>query len=264
MNILITGSTDGIGKLVGIKLAEQGHEVYLHGRNREKLATVVSEIKEQTKNEKIEGFVADFSDLDAVKQMAQDIKQDLLKIDVLINNAGVYNSNKSQNSDGLDMRFAVNYLAPFLLTNELITLLKKAEKPRIINLSSAAQSPVDYEVLTGVKTRPPSETYAQSKLALTMWSFYLAKKEPSIKVIAINPGSLLNTNMVKEAFGEHWSSADKGANILYELAVSEDYRDASGKYFDNDRGTFTEAHPDAYNETKIKKLITTTAKILAD
>ena len=97
-----------------------------------------------------------------------------------------------------------------------------------------------------------------------MWSFYLAKKEPSIKVIAINPGSLLNTNMVKEAFGEHWSSADKGANILYELAVSEDYRDASGKYFDNDRGTFTEAHPDAYNETKIKKLITTTAKILAD
>ena len=208
--------------------------------------------------------MADFSDLDAVKQMTQDIKQDRSRLDVLINNAGVYNSSKSQNSDGLDMRFAVNYLAPFLLTNDLIFLLKKGTAPRIINLSSAAQSPVDYEVLTGMKTQSPGETYAQSKLALTMWSFYLAKKEPDLNVIAVNPGSLLNTNMVKEAFGKHWSSADKGATILYELAVSEDYRDASGKYFDNDLGTFTEAHPDAYDETKINKLITTTAKILAD
>lgn len=264
MNILITGSTDGIGKLVSIKLAEQGHEVYLHGRNREKLNKVVSEIKEETKNEKVAGFVADFSDLNAVKQMAQEIKQDLSQLDVLINNAGVYNSSKSQNNDGLDMRFAVNYLAPFVLTNELIPLLKTAEAPRMINLSSAAQSSVDYDALTGKKKRSPSEVYAQSKLALTMWSFYLAKQEPDLNVIAVNPGSLLNTNMVKEAFGKHWSSADKGANILYELVVSEDYGDASGKYFDNDRGTFAEAHPDAHNETKIKKLITTTAKILAD
>ncbi|MEO1672437.1 MAG: short-chain dehydrogenase, partial [Cyanobacteria bacterium J06631_2] len=88
----------------------------------------------------------------------------------------------------------------------------------------------------------------------------------------VNPGSLLNTNMVKEAFGNHWSSADKGAKILYELAVSKDYQGASGKYFDNDypkgtlreRGTFAKAHPDAYNETKINKLIAETAKILAD
>ncbi|MEO1339571.1 MAG: SDR family NAD(P)-dependent oxidoreductase, partial [Cyanobacteria bacterium J06635_13] len=86
--ILITGSTDGIGKLVAIKLAEQGHEVYLHGRNSEKLATVVSAIKAQTKNENVKGFVADFSDLDAIKQMANQINQDLPNIDVLINNAG--------------------------------------------------------------------------------------------------------------------------------------------------------------------------------
>lgn len=228
------------------------------------MATVVSEIKEQTKNESIKGFVADFSNLDAAKQMTQEIKQDLSKLNVLINNAGIYSSSKSQNSDGLDMRFAVNYLAPFVLTSELIPLLNKAEKSRIINLSSAAQSPVDHEVLIGVEKRSESETYAQSKLALAMWSFYLAKTEPSINVIAVNPGSLLNTNMVKKAFGKHWSSADKGANILYELAVSEDYKGASGKYFDNDRGTFAEAHPDAYNETKIDKLINTTAAILAN
>ena len=262
--VLITGSTDGIGKLVGTKLAKQGHEVYLHGRNPDKLSTVISEIKEQTKNENIKGFVADFSDLDAVKQMAHQIKRELSKIDVLINNAGVYNSSKSQNDDGLDMRFVVNYLAPFLLTNELFTLLKKGENSRIINLSSAAQSPIDYEVLTGKKKRSESETYAQSKLALTMWSFYLAKTLPDINAIAVNPGSLLNTNMVKEAFGNYWSSADKGANILYELAVSDEYQDASGKYFDNDRGTFAEAHPDAYDEKKIHQLISTTIKILAN
>ena len=150
------------------------------------------------------------------------------------------------------------------MTKELIPLLKKAEKPRVINLSSAAQSTIDDRVLAGKERRSESETYAQSKLALTMWSFYLAKTEPSINVIAVNPGSLLNTNMANEAFGKHWSSADKGANILYELAVSEDYRDVSGKYFDNDRGTFAEAHPDAYNETKIDKLINTTAAILAN
>ncbi len=262
--VLITGSTDGIGKLVGTKLAKQGHEVYLHGRNPDKLSTVISEIKEQTKNENVKGFVADFSDLDAVKKMAHQIKQELSKIDVLINNAGVYNSSKSQNSDGLDMRFVVNYLAPFLLTNELIPLLKKAENSRVINLCSAAQSSIDYEVLTGKTKRSQGETYAQSKLALTMWSFYLAKTLPDINAIAVNPGSLLNTNMVKEAFGNYWSSADKGANILYELAVSDEYQDASGKYFDNDKGTFAEAHPDVYNATKINKLITTTVEILAN
>ena len=262
--ILITGSTDGIGKLVGTKLAKQGHEVYLHGRNPDKLATVISQIKEQTKNENVKGFVADFSDLDAVKQMAHKIKQELSQIDVLINNAGVYKSGKSQNNNGLDLRFVVNCFAPFLLTNELIPLLKKGENSRIINLSSAAQSSIDYEVLTGKTTRSQGETYAQSKLALTMWSFYLAKTVPEINAIAVNPGSLLNTNMVKEAFGNYWSSADKGANILYELAISDDYQDISGKYFDNDKGTFAEAHPDAYDEKKIEKLIATTVEILAN
>ena len=262
--VLITGSTDGIGKLVAIKLAKQGHKVYLHGRNTEKLSTVISEIKEQTKNENVKGFIADFSDLDAVKQMVHAIKREVSQIDVLINNAGIYNSSKSQNNHGLDMRFVVNYLAPFLLTNELIPLLKKGKKSRVINLSSAAQSSIDYEVLTGKTKRSQGETYAQSKLALTMWSFYLAKTLPDINAIAVNPGSLLNTKMVKEAFGNHWSSADKGATILYELAVSDDYQDSSGKYFDNDRGTFAEAHPDAYDEKKINQLITTTIKILAN
>ncbi len=262
-HILITGSTDGIGKLVAKKLASEGHYIYLHGRNNAKLEAVISEIKVFSKNENIKGFTADFSDLDAVKQMAQEVLREVPKIDVLINNAGIYKSAQSTNKNGRDIRMVVNYLAPYTLTNLLLPLLEKATRPRLINLSSAAQSDVSLEVLKGQRGVPESEAYAQSKLALTMWSFDLAKNKPEIAVIAVNPGSLLNTNMVREAYGKHWSSADKGGNILYDLAVSLDYEGVTGKYFDNDRGGFGRAHPDAYDATKIDQLLQATKALTA-
>ncbi|PKV48234.1 short-subunit dehydrogenase [Aquimarina sp. MAR_2010_214] len=260
--ILITGSTDGIGKLTAIKLAEKGHTVYVHGRSSEKLSAVISEIQTITKNENVKGVIGDFSDLDSVKRMTHQIKKEVLQIDVLINNAGVYNSSVSHNTDGIDMRFVVNYFAPYIVTNELLPLLNKGSEPRIINLSSAAQSSISYKTLLGKEKQSEGETYAQSKLALTMWSFYLAKTLQEISVIAVNPGSLLNTKMVKKAFGNFWSSADKGANILCELAISEEYKGVSGLYFDNDRGDFGKAHPDAYSEIEINKLIDTTHQFL--
>lgn len=260
--IIITGSTDGIGKLAAIQLAKDGHEIYIHGRNEAKLFNVISEIQSISKNQDVKGFVADLSTMTAVKQLAKDIKATVSKIDVLINNAGVYNSKISQTSDGLDMRFAVNYFAPYVLTNELLSLFEKAESPRLINLSSAAQSPVSLAALTGKTTISEQVAYAQSKLALTMWSFHLAAKQSQLQVIAVNPGSLLNTNMVKEAFGTHWSSADKGADILYNLAVSEVHKGITGKYFDNDKGMYGNAHTDAYDEEKIAVLLQQTADIL--
>ncbi len=263
-NILITGSTDGIGKLAAIKLAKDDHSIYLHGRNAAKLATVTAEIKELSNNEKIKGFVTDFSDLTAVKQMAQQVNEELPHLDVLINNAGVFKSPASHNKDGWDMRYVVNYLAPYLLTNTLMPLLQKGSEPRIINLSSAAQDTISHEVLRGKENMTERATYGQSKLALTMWSFDLAKKFSGVNTVAVNPGSLLNTNMVKEAFGQFWSSADKGADILYDLAVAEKYNDASGKYFDNDKGGFGKAHPDAYDEEEIEKLLKTTAELLGE
>lgn len=259
--ILITGSTDGIGKLTAIKLAKEGHSVYIHGRNANKLKATLAEIKEVSKNENIAGFVADFSDLKAVKQMAEQISNELSAIDVLINNAGIYNSPQPNNKDGLDMRMVVNYFAPYVLTNALLPSLKKGADARIINLSSAAQSSVSMDVLKGDTAISDSPAYAQSKLALTMWSFYLAEKEPDLRVIAVNPGSLLNTKMVKEAFGRHYAEADKGANILYNLAVSEKYKDETGKYFDNDKGSFAKAHQDAYDLDEIKQLIRITEKV---
>jgi len=265
--ILVTGSTAGIGKLAATRLANEGHTVYIHGRNAEKVSNLVSELKASSKNEHIRGFVADLSNLSTVKELGIEINNTVEKLDVLINNAGIFKSLINQTDEGFDIRFAVNYFAPFLLTETLLPLLKKENRPRIINLSSAAQASISYEALAGTTTLSMNSAYAQSKLALTMWSFHLADKEPNIGVIAVNPGSLLNTKMVMEAYGQYWAPAEKGSNILYDLAIEEEYQNVSGKYFDNDKGElkgiFSKAHSDAYDEDMIEELIEKTQLILS-
>ncbi|WP_201546477.1 SDR family NAD(P)-dependent oxidoreductase [Psychrobacter immobilis] len=274
--ILITGSTDGIGKLAALKLAEAGHQVYVHGRNADKLTIVIAEVKAVATGaavDNINGFVADFSDLNAVRKMAAEVNEKLPKLDVLINNAGINTTTSPTTKDGLDVRFVVNCLAPRELTNALLPLLKKSSKARIVNLSSAAQDPVSYKAFVGQERLDDKDAYAQSKLALTMWSMDLADKVAAddINVIAVNPGSLLNTKMVDEAYGEYWSSADKGANILAELAISDEFANDSGKYFDNDikdgvhgdaRGEFGQPHADALNKEAIIELERQTQAIL--
>ncbi|MEM9829246.1 MAG: SDR family NAD(P)-dependent oxidoreductase [Bacteroidota bacterium] len=261
--ILITGSTDGIGKLAAIKLAKDSHHILIHGRNKGKLNKAVAEIRETAKSTKVDSFVSDLSNFSSTQKMITLLSTEIPKVDVLINNAGVFSSSMNTSQDNLDIRFVVNYFAPYLLTKGLLPLLKKSDSPRVINLSSAAQSPVSLQALVGEKQVSPQEAYAQSKLALTMWSFYLSEEVKFLNVIAVNPGSLLNTKMVREAYGQYWSSADKGADILYELAISEEYTESSGKYFNNDSGAFSEAHPDAYDQEKINQLITATNKILS-
>ena len=274
--ILITGSTDGIGKLAALNLAKAGHQVYLHGRDAEKLDSVIAEVKAVATGaavDNIDGFVADFSDLNAVRKMAAEVNGKLPKLDVLINNAGIYTTASATTKDGLDVRFVVNYLAPYELTNALLPLLKKSSKARIVNLSSAAQAPISYKAFAGQGRLDDKDAYAQSKLALTMWSMDLAETVASdnINVIAVNPGSLLNTKMVDEAYGEYWSSADKGANILTELAISDDFADDTGKYFDNDikdgvhgdaRGEFGQPHANALNKEAIAELEQQTQTVL--
>ncbi|WP_105244017.1 SDR family NAD(P)-dependent oxidoreductase [Psychrobacter sp. Marseille-P5312] len=275
--ILITGSTDGIGKLAALNLAKAGHQVYLHGRDADKLDSVIMEVKAvatgaATNN--IDGFVADLSDLNTVRDMAAEVNNKLAKLDVLINNAGIYTTSSPVTKDGLDVRFVVNYLAPYVLTNALLPLLKKSNKARIINLSSAAQAPIFYPAFAGNERLDDKDAYAQSKLALTMWSMDLADTvaDNNINVIAVNPGSLLNTKMVDEAYGKYWSSADKGANILTELTISDEFANDTGKYFDNDikdgangdaRGEFGQPHANALNKDAIAELNRRTQEVLS-
>lgn len=297
-NILITGSTDGIGKLAAIKLAQLGHNVYLHGRDASKLADVIAEVKaaaiqaNQQANQQviIDGFVADFSQLSDVKSMADAVIKKFtaagLHLDVLINNAGVFKVANTQTPEGFDVRFVVNYFAPYLLTRALLPLMSKSAieasnaaptannslPARIVNLSSAAQQAVSAQALAGQKQLSDQDAYAQSKLALTMWSMALAEQvaTDNINVIAVNPGSLLNTRMANDAYGQHWSSADKGADILVALAVSDEFANETGRYFDNDikgehgdkRGAFGTPHNDASNKSAIEQLIQNTEQIL--
>ncbi|MEL6881768.1 MAG: SDR family NAD(P)-dependent oxidoreductase [Cyanobacteria bacterium J06607_10] len=258
--ILITGSTDGIGLETAKMLVSQGHFVLLHGRNPEKLEGVKSSLSASSGH--VESYVADLSLMANVEAFARAVAQKHTKLDVLINNAGVYNAQDPITQDGLDIRFAVNAIAPYLLTQQLLPLIESSG--RVVNLSSAAQSPVDLKALSGQSSLSDGEAYAQSKLALTMWSRSLALslegKGPAI--IAVNPGSLLGSKMVKQAFGIAGGDIRIGADILCRAALSDEFSAASGQYFDNDKGQFASPHPDALNPQKSEALIRTIETIL--
>ncbi|PHI18513.1 short-chain dehydrogenase [Lewinellaceae bacterium SD302] len=262
--IIITGSTDGIGKLTAHKLAAAGHEIILHGRNPEKLASVIQEIETETGSDKVCGYVADLADLSAVKHLGEQLATNHPRIDVLINNAGVYTLGSSAGNAGTDLRFLVNYLAPVVLTKALLPVLKNSTAPRVINLSSAAQAAVSLTALRGEQSLGDQSAYAQSKLALTMWNNAMAQQHPDVTFIAVNPGSLLNTKMVREAFGRHYAPADKGAQILVSLATDSKHNSQSGKYFDNDRGSYGSAHSDATDAGKTAQLMQVTEEILGE
>lgn len=261
-NILITGSSDGIGKLAAIRFAKEGHSLYLHGRDQKKLTSVIEEVKAESGNDRVDGFIADFSNLDEVREMANQIKKQLSHIDILINNAGVFKSSENYNKDGLDLRFVVNYVSHYLLTKELLPLLKRDSGTRIINLSSAAQASISYGAVLNREPISMKESYAQSKLALTMWSLVLSNQLEGVTVIAVNPGSLLNTKMANEAYGQHWSPAEKGSDILYDMAISKEHEDKTGKYFDNDNRIYAYAHPDMYDQEALDQLIEVTESII--
>jgi NAD(P)-dependent dehydrogenase (short-subunit alcohol dehydrogenase family) len=259
--ILITGATDGIGLEAAKLLAASGHRLLLHGRNRAKLAKAVEAV--QGGEGRVEQYVADLSRMTEVESLADAVAKEHDSLDVLINNAGVFRTANPVTDDGLDVRFAVNTIAPFSLTRRLLPLL--GASGRVINLSSAAQAPVNLRALAGEVQLSDNAAYAQSKLALTMWSRALAlslgKDGPS--VVAVNPGSMLGTKMVKEAYGVAGGDVGIGADILYRAALSDEFATASGKYFDNDAGRFAPPHPDALDAGKSAEVVRAVETILA-
>ncbi|WP_202411497.1 SDR family NAD(P)-dependent oxidoreductase [Halobacillus halophilus] len=256
MKIVVTGATDGIGLATVKRLVKEGHEVLLHGRSAEKLADVANELGD----EEIEQYVADLSSISEVRRLVEEIAARHNHLDVLINNAGVYNASDPVTVDGLDIRFAVNTLAPYELTKALLPLMDASS--RIVNLSSAAQSPVDEQALNGKKKLADGEAYAQSKLALTMWTYEVARRVEPV-VVAVNPMSLLGSKMVKKAFGTEGRDINIGADILCRASLSDEFAEASGRYYDNDIGAFGEPHPDARNLDKCQALVQQLEEITA-
>ena len=253
--ILLTGATDGIGLEVAGRLVALGHKVLLHGRNPQKLAALRAELGEAHGEDMVETYVADLSDLKAVAAMSGAVSATHARIDVLINNAGVFKTPDPVAANGLDVRFVVNTLAPMLLSRRLAGVI--APGGRIVNLSSAAQAPVDLEALQGRGHLADNAAYAQSKLALTMWSNQYAEEVQGdgVMVVAVNPGSLLATKMVKEGYGIAGGDVGIGAEILVRAALSDEFADASGKYFDNDSRRFADPHPDALDKAKRAQLV---------
>ena len=230
--ILVTGSTDGIGKLTALSLAKQHAQVLVHGRYEDKVHSVVTELKLTTGNMRVAGFVADFSDLNEVRSMAEEVKKKFPKLDVLINNAGVGSDDEGLSKDGYELRFAVNYLAPFLLTHLLLPGLKDSAPSRIVNVSSAGQQAIDFDTITDENDNGV-QAYCRSKLALVMFTIDLAKQLENDKVTvnSLHPGTYLNTNMVRRAGIDPWGKPESGADAEVYLAVSPKVDGTTGKYF---------------------------------
>ena len=253
--ILLTGATDGIGKLTAEALAAMGHNLLLHGRNAEKLEAVRSELSLKHANTSIEIYCADLSSLSQTNKLASAIRDSHQKLDVLVNNAGVFKIAEARTQDDLDVRFVVNAIAPYLLTRRLLPLL--SSDSRVINLSSAAQAPFSLADLARVHETDDSSVYAKSKLAITMWTRLLGESlgASSPTMVAVNPASFLGSKMVKEAYGIEGNDIQKGVDILVNASLSEQFVNANGKYYDNDRGTFAEPHVFATDERTCEHLI---------
>ncbi|PKF49943.1 SDR family NAD(P)-dependent oxidoreductase [Enterovibrio nigricans] len=262
--ILLTGATDGIGLETAKRLASEGHTLLIHGRNPTKLDKVEQGLKAIEGVSFVESFVADMSSLPDVTGLANAVRAKHQHIDVLLNNAGVFHMNDASTKIGIDARFVVNTISPYLLTTLLLPAM--TANSRVVNLSSAAQAPVNFNALEGkAQIDDDFSAYAQSKLAITMWTRILADQHGTSGpvFIAVNPGSMLASKMVQEGFGVSGNDLSIGVDILARAALSEAFANASGKYWDNDAKTFASPHPDGLDDVKAQAIVDTIERIIA-
>ena len=230
--VLVTGATDGIGRETALELSGMGAEVLVHGRNEDKAKSIMAEIKETTGAES-DLLIADFASLREVRDLAEEIQKRYDRLDVLINNAGVYMENRETSEDGYEMTFAVNHLALFLLTLSLLDLMKQSAPSRIVNVGSMAHaSDLDFDNLQGESSFSGYDAYSRSKLCVNLFTFSLAEKLEGTGVTAncLHPG-IISTKLL-HAFGiSGGASVEKGAGNLIYAAASPDLENVTGKYF---------------------------------
>jgi len=242
---LVTGGSSGIGKATALGLANMGATVIVVGRDRSRGEAAVTEIKQKSNNDAVDLMLADLSSQASIRRLAEeDFKDRYEQLHVLINNAGVFTSKHTVTLDGIETTFAVNHLAPFLLTNLLLDVLKASAPTRIINITSSGErsGTINFDDLQGESRYSGFRAYNQSKLAMIPFTYELARKleGTGVTVNCVHPGVVV-TNLGRGSSGAFglllrlmrpfFSSPEKGAETPIYLASSLEVEGVSGKYF---------------------------------
>jgi NAD(P)-dependent dehydrogenase (short-subunit alcohol dehydrogenase family) len=236
--ILITGATDGLGRALAERLAEQGTTLLLHGRDEAKGARVLEEIRTTTGNERLRFVRADLASLDEVRGLGELVLGETDSLDVLVNNAGIGTSTaggeeREESRDGFELRFAVNYLAGYLLTRLLVGLLRRSAPARIVNVSSAGQAPIDFDDVMLTRRYSGVQAYCQSKLAQIMFTLDLADelRDSGVTATCLHPATYMPTNMVRAAGVSPVSTLEQGTEATLRLVAGPALDGVSGRYF---------------------------------
>jgi len=255
---LITGSTDGVGRVVAQRLAADGWRVLVHGRDRARGDGLVAEIA--AAGGTAEFLAADLSSMAEVRRLADAVQKTTQRLDLLINNAGLGSggsgATRQTSADGYELRFAVNYLAGFLLAHLLMPLLKKSAPARIVNVSSLGQQAIDFGDVMLTQGYSGSRAYCQSKLAQILFTIDLAHElaGSGVTANALHPATYMNTTMVRQSGVTPISSVEQGADAILKLAVSPDMEGKSGLYFNGQREARADAQ--AYDANARRQLRT--------
>jgi NAD(P)-dependent dehydrogenase (short-subunit alcohol dehydrogenase family) len=254
--VLITGSTDGLGREVARRLAATGAHVIVHGRNEARGAALVEEI-ERSGRGSASFHRADFASLDEVRALAEAVLREHDRLDVLVNNAGIWLNaapERQLTPDGHEAHFAVNYLAGFLLTHLLLPRLMESAPARIVNVASAAQRAIDFDDPMLARGYSPGRAYAQSKLAQVLFTIDLAAEleGTGVTAVSLHPATLMDTPMVRGAGARPQSTVEEGADALLHLVTAAGLE--NGAYFDG--RSQVRAHAQAYDAAARARLRT--------
>jgi len=259
--VLVTGATDGLGRGVATELARDGATVLVHGRSPERLEATIASLRSDTGAD-VRGYLADFASLDEVRRMADEIVEREPRLDVLVNNAGIGTTlpgdgERMVSADGHELRFAVNYLAGFLLTRRLEEKIVRSAPARIVNVSSAGQAPIDFDDVMLERGYTGVQAYCQSKLAQVMFTFDLAEelRDRGVTATCLHPATYMPTKMVLHARGSAVSPLEDGVRATVRLAASSELDGVTGRYFFGEDEAEAEAQaydPDA--RTRLRRL----------
>lgn len=237
--ILITGVTGAIGGRTAYEIAKSGHTVILLARNRNKLEKLKTEIFENTGNTNIEILVADFSDLASVKNAVSGFKLKHIRLDALINIAGIYRNNRELSRDKLELMFATNHLAPFILTKELIDLLKAGKPSRIITVTAPSTTKINFEDLQGEEKFSALNAFGASKMMNLMFTYTLARRleGTGVTATALHPGltksdlTLEMPSVLRYLVRLFSGKPDQAAIMLASLALDDRYSNSNGRFY---------------------------------